>query len=109
MNFMRGLLAARSHLAFLLGLAIALLIVQGVRRMTGEAGTGGGGREETVHSFQQELKLPDKLYPLRPTGAPLTEAELRWARSAWSYFEKNTQPATGQVNSVDCYPSTTLW
>ncbi|REG29487.1 uncharacterized protein DUF3131 [Archangium gephyra] len=109
MNFMRGLLAARSHLAFLLGLAIALLIVQGVRRMTGEPGTGGGEREVAVRGFEQELKLPDKLYPLRPTGAQLTEAEQRWARSAWSYFEKNTQPATGLVNSVDGYPSTTLW
>ena len=36
MNFMRGLLAARSHLAFLVGLGLALLIVQGVRRMSGE-------------------------------------------------------------------------
>jgi hypothetical protein len=109
MNFMRGLLAARSHLAFLVGLAIALLIVQGVRRMTSESGTGGGGQEAAVSSFAQELALPEKLYPLRPTGAPLTETELRWARSAWAYFEKNTQPKTGLVNSVDGYPSTTLW
>jgi hypothetical protein len=109
MNFLRGLLSARSHLAFLVGLALALLIVQGVRRMTRETGTGGSGRETAVSGFAQALNLPEALYPLRPTGAPLTEAEQRWARSAWSYFEKNTQPKTGLVNSVDGYPSTTLW
>ncbi len=31
------------------------------------------------------------------------------AAVAWAYFERNTQPATGLVNSVDNYPSTTMW
>lgn len=31
------------------------------------------------------------------------------ARTAWAYFERNYQPRTGFVNSVDGYPSTTLW
>lgn len=106
MGFVRGLLAARSHLAFLVGLAIALLVVQGVRWMNREDGTGGSGGGS---DFAQTLALPQTLYPLRSTGAPLTETEQRWARSAWSYFENNTQPATGLVNSVDGYPSTTLW
>jgi hypothetical protein len=39
---------------------------------------------------------------------PLTERELAMARTAWAYFENNTQP-TGLVNAVDNYPSTTLW
>jgi hypothetical protein len=30
------------------------------------------------------------------------------ARTAWKYFENNTQP-TGLANAVDHYPSTTLW
>src|SRR5262249_13596233 len=40
---------------------------------------------------------------------PLTEREMRMARIAWKYFENNLQPATGLVNAVDNYPSTSLW
>jgi hypothetical protein len=40
--------------------------------------------------------------------APMTERELAMARTAWKYFENNTQP-TGLVNAVDDYPSTTMW
>lgn len=31
------------------------------------------------------------------------------AKVAWRYFERNIQPKTGLVNSVDNYPSTTMW
>lgn len=46
---------------------------------------------------------------LRATGEPLTEAEKKMARTAWRYFERNTQAATGLINSVDQFPSTTMW
>lgn len=39
----------------------------------------------------------------------LSEKELEWAEIAWRYFENNDNPATGLVNSVDRYPSTTIW
>src|SRR6476469_6611531 len=39
---------------------------------------------------------------------PLTEGEQAMARTAWKYFENNTQP-TGLANAVDNYPSTTMW
>lgn len=39
----------------------------------------------------------------------LTETELGWAKIAWKYFENNYQPETGLLNSVDKYPTTTLW
>lgn len=39
---------------------------------------------------------------------PLTPAEVAMARTAWKYFENNTQP-TGLVNAVDNYPSATMW
>lgn len=39
----------------------------------------------------------------------LTQEEMRLARIAWSYFERNYQQATGMVNAVDNYPSTTMW
>jgi Protein of unknown function (DUF3131) len=46
-------------------------------------------------------------YP--PRSGPLTEREMEIARTAWKYFENNYQPATGFVNAVDTYPSTTMW
>lgn len=39
----------------------------------------------------------------------LTPAEQAAVGMAWSYIAANTQPSTGLVNSVDGYPSTTLW
>jgi hypothetical protein len=35
--------------------------------------------------------------------------DLEAARIAWRYFERNYQPATGLVSSVEKYPSTTAW
>ena len=46
--------------------------------------------------------------PRRATGA-LTDVEMSLARTAWKYFENNYQPATGFVNAVDNYPSSTMW
>ena len=39
----------------------------------------------------------------------LTAGELAMARTAWRYFQSNTQPNTGLVNAADGYPSTTMW
>jgi len=44
---------------------------------------------------------------LRPK--PLCAHDLELAKIAWKYYEVNYQPKTGLVNSVDGYPSTTLW
>jgi len=41
--------------------------------------------------------------------APLTPEEQAYAKTAWQYFVKNYQPATGFTNSVGGYPSGTLW
>ncbi|HEX7892167.1 MAG TPA: DUF3131 domain-containing protein [Ramlibacter sp.] len=43
----------------------------------------------------------------RRNGA-LTERELAMARTAWKYFENNTQPS-GLANAVENYPSSTMW
>lgn len=40
---------------------------------------------------------------------PLTEREMDFARTAWTYFETNTDPVTGLAHSADDYPSTTMW
>ncbi len=41
--------------------------------------------------------------------APLTQEEQEYARTAWQFFVKNYQPATGFINSTGGYPSGTLW
>lgn len=41
--------------------------------------------------------------------AKLNERDIEIARVAWKYFENNTQPSTGLVNSAHKYPSVTLW
>ncbi|MGE4239238.1 DUF3131 domain-containing protein [Ramlibacter sp.] len=50
--------------------------------------------------------IPAAKYPQR--RAPLTDRELAMARTAWKYFENNTQPS-GLANAVDGYPSSTMW
>jgi hypothetical protein len=50
--------------------------------------------------------LPAKRYPRR--FGPLDAREMAMARTAWKYFENNTQPS-GLANAVDNYPSTTMW
>jgi hypothetical protein len=42
-------------------------------------------------------------------NGPLTEPEIAMAEAAWQYFENNFQPETCLYNSVDSYPSTTMW
>lgn len=51
--------------------------------------------------------IPARAYPHR--SGPLSAREMGMARIAWKYFENNTQSATGLVNAVDGYPSTTMW
>lgn len=43
------------------------------------------------------------------THVPLSEADRQAARWAWQYIQRNWQPHTGFVNSVDQYPWTTWW
>ena len=39
----------------------------------------------------------------------LNSTEIKWAKTAWIYFENNYNETTGLVNSVDNFTSTTLW
>ena len=56
---------------------------------------------------------PEKLILTAPnivaSKSSLNEEELEWAKISWIYFENNYNPNTGLVNSVDKYPSTTMW
>lgn len=45
----------------------------------------------------------------RPRAKALTAVQMQIAKTAWNYFKNNYQEATGLVNSVNGYPSTTMW
>ncbi len=44
-----------------------------------------------------------------PGAGSLTKEEMATARQAWSYFQRNWNDETGLVNSVDGFPSVTMW
>jgi hypothetical protein len=73
------------------------------------------GKELIAHGAgAQQLARPAGLpaspdLPALPGPRPLTAQELQWARLAWSYFEHNTDPATGLVSAVQGFPSASLW
>ncbi len=96
MEFRLALLNARHHLVFICGLATALIIAFTVETREYER-VLGNLTFETV-----------KPIPLRESRI-LTDQEYVWAKTAWHYFENNYQDNTGLVNSVDGYPSTTIW
>ena len=98
MNFLRGLLAARSHLAILLGIVAALLTI---RLATRVVHLTSPAHYPSAMTWEREL-------PLRQPR-PLTNAELALTSDAWSYFVHNTDARTGLTSSVAGYPSTTIW
>jgi hypothetical protein len=98
-SFLRGLLAARSHLAFLVGLAAAVAVIRATSRLADAAPAGDPPAERA--------RLAERL-PLRGR-APLTARDRELARAAWSYFERNTDERSGLAQSVRGYPSTTMW
>ncbi|HEX9242919.1 MAG TPA: DUF3131 domain-containing protein [Anaeromyxobacter sp.] len=98
MTFLRGLLAARGHLAFLVGLGLAFLTIQAVDRWTRPRLARGA-----------PATADPRALPLRAVVPALDARELAMAHAAWSYLEHNTEPATGLASSVKGYPATTMW
>jgi hypothetical protein len=94
-----GWRSARGHIVFLLALVTAFALVYWLEQWeTGET----GGRAQAWKADPAALAPPP---PLEPLSSEQQEA----ARVAWTFFEGNTQPDTGFVNSVAGYPATTLW
>ena len=96
MEFKKSLINARHHIVFILGLITALLIAFSIE--TRETGQVLGNIT---------FDAPEDI-PFKPQRI-LTEEEYEWANVAWQYFNNNYQENTGLVNSVDGYPSTTMW
>lgn len=105
MSFRENLIKARSHIIFLVALAAGLGLVTTLEKVI--AKTSGGqqamGQSTAMMAFDTVTPLPLKI-----AGESSAE-DLAHARIAWRYFQNNTNPKTGLVNSVDEYPSTTMW
>ena len=96
----RGFRAARPHLAFLVGLSAALLIMWQVSDATTVTAKP---RVDLVAKLKVKTPVPMR------ARTPLSAEQRRHAQVAWRYFENNTIADTGLVNSVDKYESTTMW
>ena len=99
MSIKSNILKARSHIAFVIGLIIAASVALSLE--TGVA-TSVRGPVGTAIAISEDQTL------LAPTGR-ITGQDRARAEIAWAYFEKNYQPETGLVNSVNNFPSTTIW
>ncbi|MEA3277294.1 MAG: DUF3131 domain-containing protein [Pseudomonadota bacterium] len=97
MTFKEGLLHARHHIVFLLGLIGAFGLVIGLETWNIE------------QEIRESMIIEDTAGLPVPQPAELTEQEKQWAEISWRYFENNYQPTTGLVNSVDKYPAATMW
>jgi uncharacterized protein DUF3131 len=98
-SFVRGLLAGRSHLAVLLGLAAAAATVGAVHRFVPD--------EAGPISFAVLDGRADDL-PLRAPG-PLSAEERALARAAFAWVARNTDPRTGLASAVAGQHAATLW
>ena len=96
--FKQNLIHARSHIIFLVGLAIAFGLVVKLENWKLER-SGTQSYTQIEKSATVDVAKNRELSPI----------ELGWAKTAWAYFENNTQESTGLVNSVDAYESSTLW
>ncbi|WP_194724501.1 DUF3131 domain-containing protein [Noviherbaspirillum malthae] len=94
-----NLLRARSNIVFILALAVGFALVMWIERHS--AAPAGSSTAATI-AYSRDLP------PLAEPRA-LSEQEREWARIAWTYFENNTDPKTGLVNSVDKYQAATMW
>lgn len=108
MSFRGNLINARSHIIFLLALAVGLGLVIKLDQVKSTSQT-------TDQSMANSGQAASMILIEGVTPLPLAIAEesspedLAHARVAWRYFQNNTNPKTGLVNSVDGYPSTTMW
>ena len=97
MTFLQGLINARSHIIFIVGLlaAFGLIFVLETAQF------------DLKSPNQETLTLSNNIP--KPLQGNLTDEEQQWAKIAWVYFQNNYQPATGLVDSVEKYPISTIW
>ncbi len=100
MSITQNLIKARSHIAFVVGLCIAAAIAITLDGRLGYLRVSNGAQHIITRSADQIQMAPSKI---------LSPHDMQNAQVAWGYFKKNYNPETGLVNSVDGFPSTTIW
>jgi hypothetical protein len=116
MSFRENLVKARGHIIFLVALAVGLVMVIGLENMIAKNADAQAMKLESDLDPNVELKQMSPMaafdditpLPLAIVGET-SDTDLAYAQIAWQYFENNTHPVTGLVNSADKYPSTTMW
>ena len=114
MSFRDNLIKARSHITFLVALGLGLALVISLEKRIDTRKTEAVEVTEQAQTPPEAVQSPLSMFedvtplPLAITGTS-TQEDLDHARIAWRYFENNTHPETGLVNSADKYPSTTMW
>ncbi|MGH1578572.1 DUF3131 domain-containing protein [Planktotalea sp.] len=113
MSFRQNLIHARSHLIFLTAIACGLALVTYLEADT-EMEKTVTKSETFAHAGQiidqnamSTLEAIEPL-PIAPRRSA-TPTDVAHAKTAWRYFENNTDANTGLVNSANKYPSTTMW
>ncbi len=124
-----------SLLAVAGGIVVAGIIVYGLTLHSHKHGTGGAYPHDSASAYFTDSASSG--YPMSPVmnsssrfgknanaldslikpsnnsclvgRGELSQADLRMARIAWTYFENNYNPETGLVNAVNNFPSTTMW
>lgn len=102
-----NLLRARSNIVFILALAVGFALVMWIERHSAPPERTASA----VHAGSNTAAAIAYSGDLPPLAEPraLSDQEREWARIAWTYFENNTDPKTGLVNSVDKYQAATMW
>ncbi|MEA1880256.1 MAG: DUF3131 domain-containing protein [Campylobacterota bacterium] len=98
MDKYKNIKRARHHLVFLLALIVGSVLIYFLNNL--DMKKQGLGMLTLENPIAPDLNI---------TTASLNKIEKDMAKVAWRYFENNYNVTTGLVNSVDNYPSTTLW
>ncbi|MBN3788581.1 DUF3131 domain-containing protein [Burkholderia sp. Ac-20353] len=101
MSFKENLVRARSHLVLIAAILVSFAAVVAIERNSPAVSSAAAAPSIPI------TRSADS--PALPAQRPLTADERAAARIAWRYFATNTQAATGLVNSVDGFPSSTMW
>jgi hypothetical protein len=103
---------ARSSIVWIAAILVAFGAVWWIERESGKeliAKEQGATTRAAPAAGLAALPASPDLPAALPAPRALTDQERQWARTAWTYFERNTDPATGLVGAVEGFPSTSLW
>jgi hypothetical protein len=113
---------ARSSIVWILAILVSFGAVWWIEKETGKeliaksqesaaAGTAAGAAPPAAAAASAaRTSLPASTdIPAIPAPRALTDQERQWAKTAWAFFERNTDATTGLPGSVENYAGATMW